>query len=85
MVHPLEYMWQPDNYVTGIGHPVVIWDGKFWGSHGQTSYGASARLRVYEMNFTPNDNNKMTRFRMLGPNKAQESESDEEIEVEYNV
>ena len=47
IVNPLEYMWQPDNYVSGIGHPVVLWDGIFWGSHGQTSYGASARLRVY--------------------------------------
>ena len=86
MVHQLKYMWQPDNYVSGIGHPVVLWDGIFWGSHGQTSYGASARLRVYEMNFTPDDNNNnMTRFRMLGPNKAKAQESDEEIEVEYTV
>ena len=43
------------------------------------------------MNFTPDDNISMTRFRMLGPNKAKaqepepEPESDEEIEVEYNV
>ena len=70
-------MWQPDKYVSGFGHPVVRWDGIFWGSHGQTGYGASARLRVTEMNFTPSEFNSMTSFRMLPSNNAtpQEPES----------
>ena len=74
-------MWQPDKYVSGFGHPVIHWDGIFWGSHGQTSYGASARLRVSEMNFTPSDYNNKTRFRMLPTNKAQESGSGSEDEI----
>ena len=77
VVNPLEYMWQPDKYVSGFGHPVVRWDGIFWGSHGQTGYGASARLHVTEMNFTPSEFNSMTSFRMLPSNNAtpQEPES----------
>ena len=32
---------------------VVKWVGIFWGAHGRNSHGASIRLRVHEMNFTP--------------------------------
>ena len=39
--------------VHGSCHPVVHWDGIYWGTHGNTNYGASVRLRLTEMNFSP--------------------------------
>ena len=39
--------------VHGTCHPVVHWESIYWGAQGQASYGASVRLRVGEMNFTP--------------------------------
>ena len=39
--------------VHGSCQPVVKWDGIYWGAHGRNSHGASVRLRVSEMNFSP--------------------------------
>lgn len=66
--------------VRGDGHPVIRWDGIFWGSHGKTGYGASLRFRVTEMNFTPtsdkgynpSDCYSVPKRRMLVPNKQRD-------------
>jgi hypothetical protein len=73
--------------VRGRITPVVKWCGVFWGSHGQiSSHGASIRLRISEMNFTPiTDGGPKTR--MLSPNTSipeEDSDSDNEKEVAYN-
>ena len=66
LVSPYKYM-----SVRGNAHPVIHWDGIFWGSHGQkASYGASVRLRVSEMNFTPTVDSSVPRRRMLAINTA---------------
>ena len=72
--------------VHGICQPVVKWDGIFWGAHGRNSHGASIRLRVSEMNFTPNvlESSVLSSRRMLPPNPVEEeneldlNESDDE-------
>ena len=53
--------------------------GISWGSHGQkASYGASVRLRVTEMNFTPVFFSSIPRRRMLGSRlEVDEHESDD--------
>ena len=62
--------------VKGKATPVVKWEGVFWGSHGQKApYGASVRLRVAEMNFTPVTDGGPRR-RMLGPNLSVPEEDD---------
>lgn len=67
-ISPFKYLSSSGNTVRGIGQPVVRWEGICWGSHGQTSYGASVRLRVSEMNFTPTTDGVVTRRRMLASN-----------------
>ena len=54
------------------GHPVIKWEGIFWGSHGKKSYGASLTLRVTEMNFTPAPagGDFHPKYRILKPNNA---------------
>lgn len=54
----------------GIFHPIVHVDGIFWGAHGNKSYGASVRLRVIEVNFSPVKFNKVPNRRFLPPNTA---------------
>ena len=62
--------------VRGHVHPVVKWDGVFWGSHGQkATHGASVRLRVCEMNYVPQSDGVPHR-RMLGANSAPIVEDD---------
>lgn len=39
--------------VYGTYHLIVKWEGTYWGAHGGKSYGASIRLKVVEMDFTP--------------------------------
>ena len=52
----------------GACHPVVHWDSIFCGPHGQASYGASIRLKVTEMNFSPSViKRSVYRRRMLRP------------------
>jgi hypothetical protein len=68
----------PFKYIEVRGRlvPVMKWDGVFWGSHGQkSSHGASVRLKVSEMNFTPTTDGGPKR-RMLGPNTAIPEEDD---------
>ena len=69
--------------VKGKMTPVIKWEGVFWGSHGQKApYGASVRLRVSEMNFSPASDGGPRR-RMLGRNTTpiEEDISDEENET----
>lgn len=61
--------------VSGRCHPVVRWDGAFWGPHCQKTYGGSTRLKLSEMNFTPRTAGTSTR-RMLNPNTAPPQEED---------
>lgn len=62
--------------VRGRVHMVVKWEGAFWGSHGQKApYGASVRLRVAQMNFTPQPDEAEKR-RMLPQNSAPVAEDD---------
>lgn len=67
--------------VHGSCHPVVHWDDIHWGAHGQNSYGASVRLRVTEMNFSPCVlERSLPSRRKLGPVNKEESEySEDEI------
>lgn len=60
----------------GKVHPLFKWEGVFWGSHGQKApYGASIRLRIAQMNFTPQSEGVPKR-RMLAPNSAPPEEDD---------
>ncbi len=62
--------------VRGRIHPLFKWEGVFWGSHGQKApYGASVRLRVAQMNFTPQPD-EIPKRRMLSPNAAPAVEDD---------
>ena len=67
LINPITYGGKPQR---GDGHPVILWDSIYWGAHGQTSYGASIRLRLAEMNFVPSTVGSITCKRMLGPNTA---------------
>jgi len=70
-VSPLKYI-----DVRGKVTPVMKWDGVFWGAHGQKApYGASVRLRVAEMNYSPQTDGGPRR-RMLGPNTSVPEEDD---------
>ena len=64
--------------VHGACHPVVHWNGIFWGSHGQASYGASIRLRVTEMNFSPRLMERSVPRRRMPEPKLDENESDDD-------
>ena len=62
--------------VRGRVHPVIKWAGVFWGSHGQkASHGASVRLRVEQMNYTPLAD-EIPKRRMLPSNSAPPIEED---------
>ena len=65
---------------------VVKWDGIFWGTHGKNSHGASIRLRVTEMNFTPDLKRDAPSRRMLPPMKVveKEEEPEEELVLSYS-
>ena len=55
----------------GEGQPLILWDDIFWGSHGKNGYGASARVKLTEMNFLPREiESKANRYRMLPSNKT---------------
>ena len=70
---PFKYMG-----IHGACHPVVHWDGIFWGPHGPASYGASIRLRVTEMNFSPGVMKRSVPHRRMLEPKLDENESDDE-------
>ena len=71
--------------VHGSCQPVVKWDGINWGAHGRNSHGASVRLKVSEMNFSPGVLEKsFTSRRMLTPNTnpvEDEKESHDELDL----
>ena len=55
----------------GKGQPLILWNDIFWGSHGKNGYGASARVKLTEMNFLPREiESKANRYRMLPSNKT---------------
>jgi hypothetical protein len=82
LVDPRKYMSFGNAFTSGIVHPVVHWNGIFWGPHGSTSScGGSNQLRISEMNFKPNALASGYNERMLGDNDA--SLSDEETENTY--
>ena len=73
--------------VHGSCHPVVHWDGIYWGAHGRNSYGASARLKVTEMNFSlcMIERSILYRRRMLAPNTTpveEENESEDQLDLD---
>ena len=68
LVSPIKYMSSPGNAVQGVCHPVVHWEGIFWGAHGKNTYGGSLKFRVVEMNFTPKSSTGLSHRRMLSPN-----------------
>jgi hypothetical protein len=68
LVSPIKYMSTPGNAVQGVCHPVVHWEGIFWGAHGKNTYGGSLKFRVVEMNFTPKSSAGLSHRRMLSPN-----------------
>lgn len=55
---------------TGTIHPVIKWDGIYWGAHGRKPYCGSLRFKVAEMNFTPRTQSGVPRTRMLSRNTA---------------
>ena len=66
--------------------PAISWEDVFWGNHGGNSHGASIRLKVIEMNFTPSKdyNRGVCNFRILSPNTAplpQEEQKSQKEEV----
>ena len=70
--------------VKGYVHPVFYIQGIYWGSHGQTSYGASLTIRVAQMNFEPKES-AAPMVQLLPPNNAapidEDDNSDEEPET----
>lgn len=61
----------------GTAHPCLLLKDIFWGSHGQkATYGGSVRLRVNDMNFTP-QKEVATVKRRLGANTAPAEEYEE--------
>ena len=67
--------------VHGTCHLVVLWESIYWGAHGQASYAVSVRLRLTEMNFTPNKVKRSVCTRRMLP-QVQEKESDDD-ETDY--
>lgn len=76
LTSPIKYMSTPGNAVKGTVHPVVHWEGIFWGAHGKKSYGGSLKFRVIEMNFAPTSSTGLSHRRMLSPNTAIEEGSE---------
>jgi len=76
LVSPIKFMSTPGNAVQGICHPVVHWEGFFWGAHGKNTYGGSLKFRVVEMNFTPKSSSGLSHRRMLAPNSAIEEDNE---------
>ena len=68
--------------VHGACHPLVLWESIYWGAHDQASYGASVRLRVTEMNFSPCLMERSVYIRRMLP-LVQEKES-EDSETDYD-
>ena len=71
-----------------LTNPVVVWDGIYWGAQGGKSYGASIRLRVIEMAFTPGVlKSYVPSRRMLDAvkKKKEEESSDEKEEYEDEI
>ena len=85
---PGDKLTSPYKYIStrGDGHPIIKWDGIFWGAHGRNSYGASLRLRLSEMNFTPSTySSDISKFRMLPPNKSAAVVIDEVFDDDEDV
>jgi hypothetical protein len=57
---------------------VCMWDGVFYGSHGAQTYGASIKIKICEMNFTPTSKGPTRKF--LQPNTDPVEEEEEEFE-----
>ena len=67
--------------VRGTVHPVFKDEGIFWGAHGKNTHGASNRIRVAQMNFTPTEDGAPKR-RMLPKNTAPVEELDDSDDEE---
>ena len=68
--------------VHGSCRLVVKWDGIFWGAHGGSIHGASIRLKVHEMLFTPSVlKRSVPSRRMLGPVSEKEEVAEKEEDV----
>jgi len=76
LMSPIKYMSTPGNAVQGIIHPVIHWEGIYWGAHGKNTYGGSLKFRVIEMNFVPSSSSGLSHRRMLSPNTAVEEDSE---------
>ena len=60
-------------------YPVVHWESIYWGAHSQASYGGPVRLRVTEMNFTPENVKRSVCTLLLPPvEESNEHETDYE-------
>lgn len=77
LVSPIKYMSTPGNTIQGVCHPVVHWEGVFWGAHGKNTYGGSLKFRVVEMNFTPKSSAGLSHRRMLSPNVDVEEDKED--------
>lgn len=57
-------------------HPVMKWEGAFWGAHGKTPYGGSVKFRISEANYGPARPRGLPSRRMLSKNTAPPMEDD---------
>lgn len=66
-----------DSAIPGIMLLCVRWDGLWWGGNPTTSHGVSIRLKVVNINFTPNKSDQPAK-RWLPANNAPVEECDED-------
>ena len=66
------FVWNTGDGKTkkGLAHPVILWDRIYFGQHGNTPCGASNKIFVAEMNYTPSEGSSIRIPRCLGPNNS---------------
>lgn len=66
------FVWiNGDGYTKkGIAHPVLLWDRIYFGAHGNSPCGASNKVLIAEMNYTPSEVSTIKIPRCLEPNPS---------------
>ena len=64
----------------GTAKCVIQWEDIYWGAHGKSPYGCNARIKVVEINYTPEAKTTNSDYNFLGPN---DSPGDEEEDDDF--
>jgi len=59
---------------------VMLWEDIYWGQHGNSTYGCSARIKIVELHYNPESPRDITGPSFLGPNNTPEEEEEDEDE-----